>query len=100
MTLAGRTHELHSAVAVWRDNGPAFEHVEVARLTMRPFSPAFLDAYLETAGEAISTSVGGYQLERLGVQLFDRIEGDHFVILGLPLLALMSFLRQDGSLVA
>ena len=98
MELSGRSHELHSAVAVWRDGALAFEHVEEARLTMRRLSPQFLDAYLDAAAGAVTTSVGAYQLEGLGVQLFDRIEGDHFVILGLPLLALLTYLRRDGSL--
>ena len=77
-----------------------FEHREVARLTMRAFSDAFLAGYLEVMGSAVTTSVGGYQLEKSGIQLFERIEGDHFVILGLPLLALLQYLRQSGCLAA
>jgi septum formation protein len=97
-TLAGRTHELHAAVAVARGSGVLFEHVDVARLTMRPLSAAVLDRYLDAAGAAVTASVGGYQLEALGVHLFERIEGDHFTILGLPLLPLLAYLRAERSL--
>jgi septum formation protein len=97
--LAGRSHELHAAVAVARDGRVVFSHVDVARLTMRTLSERFLDFYLDAAGPAVMQSVGGYQIERLGVQLFDRIEGDHFTILGLPLFALLGFLRREGCLV-
>ena len=96
--LAGRSHELHSAVAVARDGRVVFSHVDVARLTMRAISERFLDLYLDAAGTSVTASVGGYQIERLGVQLFERIEGDHFTILGLPLFALLGFLRREGSL--
>jgi septum formation protein len=97
-TLAGHTHELHAAVAVARRRDVLFEHVGVARLTMRPLSDALLDRYLEAAGAAVTASVGAYQLEALGVHLFERIEGDHFTILGLPLLPLLAYLRAEGSL--
>ena len=96
--LRGRTHELHTAIALLREGAVVFEHREVARLTMRAFSDAFLEGYLEVMGSAVTTSVGGYQLEKSGIQLFERIEGDHFVILGLPLLALLQYLRQSGCL--
>jgi septum formation protein len=98
--LAGRTHELHSAVAVARDGRVLFSKVDTAKLTMRELSDDFLDAYLETAGESVMTSVGGYQLEGLGSQLFERIEGDYFTILGLPLFALLGFLRKEGCLAS
>jgi nucleoside triphosphate pyrophosphatase len=98
--LSGRTHELHSAVALVRGGTVLFEHREVARLTMRALSGDFLDAYLDAMGTAVTTSVGGYQLEKAGIQLFERIDGDHFVILGLPLLALLRFLRHEGWLAA
>ena len=98
--LRHRTHELHSAVAIARDNLVLFEHREVARLTMRDFSDAYLEAYLDAMGSAVTASVGGYQLEKVGIQLFERVEGDHFVILGLPLLALLRFLRQEQQLLA
>ena len=96
--LSGRTHELHSAVAVARDGRVVFSHVETARLTMRTLSERFLEAYLDAAGPAVTHSVGGYQLEGLGSHLFERIEGDYFTILGLPLFALLVFLRREGCL--
>src|SRR6185295_14351206 len=96
--LAGNTHELHSAVAVARDGKILFEDVAVARMTMRRMGEGELSAYLDAAGERVTTSVGAYQLEGLGVHLFERIEGDHFTILGLPLLSLLAFLRGQGLL--
>jgi septum formation protein len=96
--LRGKTHALHSAVAVMRDGEMLFEHADSGRMTMRGFSDEFLEAYLYAAGAAAETSVGGYQWEKLGVQLFDRVEGDHFTILGLPLLPLIAWLRQSGLL--
>lgn len=93
--LAGQTHELHSAIAVALDGKIAFEAVAVARMTMRPLSGEEIRLYLDEAGEAVTTSVGAYQLEGLGVHLFERIEGDHFTILGLPLLPLLDFLRRE-----
>jgi nucleoside triphosphate pyrophosphatase len=96
--LRGQTHELHSAVALARGNSVLFEHREVARLTMRSFSDQFLEAYLDAAGAAVTASVGAYQLEKVGIQLFERIEGDHFTILGLPVLPLLEFLRSAGWL--
>jgi septum formation protein len=98
-SLAGRTHALHAAVACVANGSIAFEDVGVARLTMRMFSEQFLDAYLETAGEAATESVGAYQLEGLGSQLFERVEGDYFTILGLPLLEVLEFLRRQGCLL-
>jgi len=96
--LRGRSHELHSAVAVFRDGEQLFAAADAARLTMRNFSDAFIDAYLDAIGSGATESVGGYQIERIGVQLFERIEGDHFTILGLPLLPLLYFLRSIGAL--
>ncbi|QQO14881.1 septum formation protein Maf [Bradyrhizobium diazoefficiens] len=93
--LAGNSHELNSAVAVARDGKIVFEDVSVARMTMRKMTEAELSAYLDAAGEAVTTSVGAYQLEGLGIHLFERIEGDHFTILGLPLLPLLAFLRNE-----
>ena len=98
MELRGKTHELHAAVAIVRDGGTVLEHREAARLTMRAFSDDFLDAYLDAAGSAVTASVGAYQVERLGIQLFERIEGSHFTILGLPLLPVLAFLRRAGVL--
>ena len=96
--LSGRTHELHSAVAFVQDTTMLFEHVGVARLTMRPLSGRLIDLYLDAAGDAATASVGAYQIEGLGVQLFERLDGDYFTILGLPLLAALDFLRQRGCL--
>jgi septum formation protein len=96
--LAGRSHELHSAIAVVREGQILFETVIIARMTMRQFSESELEAYLNEAGSAVTSSVGAYQLEGLGVHLFERIEGDHFTILGLPLLPLLAFLRSENLL--
>jgi septum formation protein len=97
-SLRGTTHALHSAVVLVRDGAVVFEQCEIARLTMRDFSDQFLEAYLEAAGPAVTASVGGYQIEGVGIQLFERIDGDHFTILGLPLLQLLSYLRREGCL--
>jgi septum formation protein len=96
--LAGRSHELHSAVAVARDGEISFEAVSKAAMTMRRLNQAEIEAYLTEAGEAVTSSVGAYQLEGIGVHLFERIEGDHFTILGLPLLQLLAFLRSERLL--
>ena len=96
--LAGKTHELHSAIAVACDGATIFSHVSVAHMTMRQLDDAAIDAYLDVAGEKVMTSVGAYQLEGLGVHLFELIEGDHFTILGLPLLPLLKFLRGEGMI--
>jgi septum formation protein len=96
--LAGKSHELHSAVAVARDGKILFSEVAIARMTMRQLSGEEVRAYLDEAGAAVATSVGAYQLEGLGVHLFERIEGDHFTILGLPLLPLLGFLRSERLL--
>jgi nucleoside triphosphate pyrophosphatase len=96
LALRGRTHSLHSAVAVVRDGTVLHECVAMARLTMRPFSDAFLERYLDEAGDTVTAGVGAYQLERIGVHLFERVEGDHFTILGLPLLPLLGFFRPHG----
>jgi septum formation protein len=98
--LRGRTHELHTAIALAHDGTILFEHREAARLTMRAFSDAFLDHYLDAVGADVMASVGGYQLEKTGIQLFERVEGDHFVILGLPLLPLLRHAREAGWLAA
>jgi septum formation protein len=93
--LRGRTHELHSAVAVVRDSVVLFDCVDTARLTMRDISDRFVSDYLEMAGDAALHSVGAYQLEGIGIHLFEKVEGDYFTILGLPLLPLLKFLRQE-----
>jgi septum formation protein len=96
--LAGNSHELHSAVAVARDGKILFADIGVARMTMRRLGESEIDAYLDQAGAAVTASVGAYQLEGLGVHLFERIDGDHFTILGLPLLSLLAFLRSEKLL--
>ena len=96
--LAGGSHELHSAVAVVHDGKILLEAVTIARMTMRHLGEREIDAYLDAAGPAVTASVGAYQLEGLGVHLFERIEGDHFTILGLPLLPLFAFLRSERLL--
>ena len=96
--LRGQMHALHSAVAIMRDGKPVFEHCAVAWLAMRAFSDGFLESYLDAAGDAVTASVGAYQVEGLGVQLFERIEGDHSTILGLPLLPVLAALRREGVL--
>lgn len=100
LALRGKTHALHSAVAVCRNGAVTFGHVAVARLTMRDFSEGFLDSYLDASGPAVTASVGAYQLERTGIHLFEKVEGDHFTILGLPLLPLLDYLRREKVLAA
>jgi septum formation protein len=96
--LRGNTHTLHSAVSVMRGGAVLFDNVDAAHLTMRSFSDAFLDSYLDAVGDKALASVGGYQLEGTGIQLFERVDGDHFTVLGLPLLPLLDWLRQAGLL--
>jgi septum formation protein len=96
--LSGLTHELYSAIAFVQDGVVLFEHVGVARLTMRAVSDQFLDDYLDAAGDAATASVGAYQLEGFGIQLFERLDGDYFTVLGLPLLTALDFLRRHGCL--
>ncbi len=95
-TLRGQTHRLVSAAAVVRDGAVVWRGIDEARLTMRPFTDAFLDGYLQACGDGVLSSVGAYHLEGLGAQLFERVEGDFFTILGLPLLPLLGFLREQG----
>ncbi|MHB1217051.1 MAG: Maf family protein [Alphaproteobacteria bacterium] len=92
-SLRGRAHRLTASVVVARGDARLWHRTEVATLHMRPFTDAFLDGYLGRVGEAACRSVGAYQLEGLGAQLFTRVEGDYFTILGLPLLPLLDFLR-------
>lgn len=94
--LRGRAHELISAVCIVRDGARIWHAADRARLTMRAFSDDFLDDYLAREGDAVLACVGAYRLEGPGVQLFQRVEGDFFTVLGLPLLALLDFLRGHG----
>lgn len=98
LSLSGRTHHLHAGVACARGGAVVWEHVETAALTMRKLDPAFVGRHLARSGPAILDSVGAYQLEGPGIQLFERVEGDYFAILGLPLLPLLTFLRSEGML--
>lgn len=100
LRLRGKSHFLHSAVCVARDGRVVWQHVDSAKLTMRAYSPKFVDDYLSTAGRAALLSVGGYQLEGPGIQLFSHISGDYFTILGLPMLPLLDYLRRAGILKA
>lgn len=94
--LAGRTHRLISALVCVRNGARIWHHTEAASLTMRPLSPEFIETYLKATGAPALQSVGAYQLEGLGAHLFTKIEGDYFTVLGLPLLAMLAFLRQHG----
>lgn len=94
--LSNATHDLHSAICVVRDGKELFADVAIAHMTMRALRDAEISGYLDAAGDAVMRSVGAYQLEGLGVHLFERIDGDHFTILGLPLLPLLVFLRNEG----
>lgn len=96
--LRGRTHELHSAVVLARGGQVTWGTCDMAQLTMRSFSDAFLDAYMTRAGQRICSSVGAYELEGLGLQLFEQIHGDYFTILGLPMLPLLNELRACGAI--
>ena len=96
--MAGHIHHLHSGVALARDGRTIWSTVETAGLTMRSFSAAFLDDYLAVEGEAALGSVGTYRLEGLGAQLFERIDGDYFTILGMPLWPVLTALRAEGIL--
>jgi septum formation protein len=100
MRLSGQTHALASGAAIARDGLVLWSVVAEARLTMRPLSDEFIATYLDLAGDSVLTSVGGYQFEGLGAHLFERVEGDFFTILGLPLLPALEGLRRAGALVS
>ena len=98
--LGGRAHRLVSAVVAFRGGARVWHHVAGAEITLRALSPEFIEAYLDAAGEAAQRSVGAYELEGLGAQLVKDVRGDHFTVLGLPLLPLLQFLRDQGVLLA
>ena len=96
LDLSGKTHTLHIAVALATNGDTVWAETTVATLTMRKLSPQYIGRYLAAAGDEVLSSVGAYQLESLGVQLFDKIDGDYFSILGLPLIPLLDTLRREG----
>lgn len=96
--LAGRTHRLASAACIVEDGRPVWRRIEEARLTMRRFGPEFRESYLDMIGDEAFGGPGAYRVEGPGLQLFDAIEGEHATILGLPMLALMAYLRRRGVL--
>jgi septum formation protein len=96
LALRGRSHQLHTAAVLATGGKAVWSAVETATLTMRPFSDAFLEDYLAAAGEGVTRTVGAYEIEGRGVQLFERIDGDTFTIIGLPLLRLLAELRARG----
>ena len=98
-SLRGRVHRLVSAVCVAEGGAIAWSHTAVAMMTMRDFDDIYLEHYIQQAGPEVQASVGAYRLEDIGIQLFERIEGDYFTILGLPLMPLLAFLRQRGILL-
>lgn len=98
LDLSGRTHHLNSAVVLARDGEAVWRHVATAAMSMRRLSPEFIGRHLARVGEAALTSVGAYQVEGEGIQLFDAIDGDFFSIVGLPLLPLLAALREQGAI--
>jgi septum formation protein len=98
LDLSGKTHQLHTAVALAKSGETVWSHTETSTLKMRTLSPEFVGRYLAAAGEAVLSSVGAYQLEGIGIQLFEKIEGDYFNILGLPLMPLLDALRREGGI--
>lgn len=98
MTLSGRSHVLQSAIAIAEKDRIVWRHHETARMTLRRLTPEIIDKYLAEVGETVLSSVGAYQIEGPGIRLFERIEGDYFAILGLPLLPLLAFLRGKGAI--
>lgn len=98
--LRGKSHDLYSAAVIYDNNSPVWRHVGRARMVMRDFTDTFLQGYVERSGSDILSSVGCYHLEGEGAQLFSRVEGDYFTILGLPLLEILAYLRLRGKMVA
>lgn len=98
LALSGKTHQLNSAAVLVRDGAVLWRHVGIANLTMRQLDPAFIGRHLAKVGDTALSSVGAYQIEGAGIQLFEKVEGDHFTIVGLPLLPLLSELRRLGAI--
>ena len=98
--LSGKAHTLETAIVISEEGKPVWRHLARPKLTVRPLSDAFIDTYVEAVGEPLLSTVGAYQLEGLGAQLFTRIDGDYFSILGLPLLPLLDYLRTRGVLLS
>ncbi len=98
--LSGKVHTLETAIVICEDGKPVWRHLARPRLTVRPLSGPFIETYVDTVGDPLMSTVGAYQLEGLGAQLFMRIEGDYFSILGLPLLPLLDYLRTRGVLMS
>lgn len=98
VSLRGKSHTLISSVVTVRDGGRLWHHTDRTVLTMRPFGDVFLDSYLDRLGDSVLSTVGGYRLEGLGAQLFSRVEGDYFTVLGMPLLPLLEHLRQQRAI--
>ena len=98
LKLSGRTHRLNSAVVLVENGVVTWRHVATADITLRPLDPGFVGRYLAATGQKALTSVGGYQIEKEGIQLIEKIEGDYFTIIGLPLLPLLSELRKRGEI--
>ncbi|MEX2167114.1 MAG: Maf family nucleotide pyrophosphatase [Methyloceanibacter sp.] len=96
LDLRGKSHKLHTSVALATNGATVWAETQVATLTMRKLSPEFIGRYLAAAGEEVLNSVGAYQIESFGIQLFEKIDGDYFTILGLPLLPLLAALRREG----
>lgn len=99
LSFRGKTHELLSAAVIAENGAPVWRHVGRARMVVRPFTETFLDRYLDAMGESVTETVGAYKLEAEGAQLFARVDGDYFSVLGLPLLEVLGFLRARGVLV-
>jgi septum formation protein len=98
LQLSGKTHHLNSAVVLAKNGITLWRHVSVARMTLRNLDPGFIGRYLSRAGAAVLQSVGAYQFEGEGVQLFEKVDGDYFTIVGLPILPLLAELRHEGAI--
>ena len=98
LSFSGKTHQLNSGITIVLNSNTLWRHVSVADMTMRSLKPAFIGQYLAKAGDRVLKSVGAYQIEGVGIQLFDRVDGDYFTIVGLPLLPLLNELRNLGAI--